>query len=406
MPKSLLVADDSLTIRKVIGMILATEDFQITSVDNGLEAISKARELRPDLVLADVTMPGKSGYEVCEAIKGDPGLQSVPVLLLAGTFEPFDEKRARAVKADDYIVKPFESNAFLEKVRALTGAPRQAEVPRQVFVPEFAASGSRPAVPTGSPGAQLARPSGPIPASSTSFPGSGGPPRPSAPAYSLGQSPAGPNASAPPPAIRPSAPMPVPQPLFTRSPTSPPSARGPVPGYGNAGVSANPAAPQPRPPSAVPRPAPAMAPSPGGNANVLAAGAFRSPAGAPQTARVPAGPPPSTAVRPPQAPIPRSPYAAAQAAPAASFPGPRMAGQPPYSPPSASQEPQRRESLPVARLPQAARPDGGEALLREALSKASREVIERIVWEVVPQLAENIIREHLDQLLKNREARS
>src|SRR5215470_11217089 len=67
MPKSLLVADDSLTIRKVIGMIFATEDFQITSVDNGLEAISRARELRPDLVLADVTMPGRSGYEVCEA---------------------------------------------------------------------------------------------------------------------------------------------------------------------------------------------------------------------------------------------------------------------------------------------------------------------------------------------------
>ncbi|HXN40143.1 MAG TPA: response regulator, partial [Myxococcaceae bacterium] len=170
MPKSLLVADDSLTIRKVIGMILATEDFQIVSVDNGLEAISKARELRPDLVLADVTMPGKSGYEVCEAIKSDPGMQTVPVLLLAGTFEPFDEKRARAVKADDYIVKPFESNAFLEKVRALTGAPRQAEVPRQVFVPEFA-TGSRSAAPAAPPGAHPAKPSGPIPASSTSFPG-------------------------------------------------------------------------------------------------------------------------------------------------------------------------------------------------------------------------------------------
>ena len=82
-----------------------------------------------------------------------------------------------------------------------------------------------------------------------------------------------------------------------------------------------------------------------------------------------------------------------------------MAGQPPYGPPSATHE-QRRDLPPTARAPQAARPDGGEALLREALSKASREVIERIVWEVVPQLAENIIREHLDQLLKNREARS
>jgi hypothetical protein len=83
-----------------------------------------------------------------------------------------------------------------------------------------------------------------------------------------------------------------------------------------------------------------------------------------------------------------------------------MAGQPAYSLPSASHEPHRRDAPPTARAPQAARPDGGEALLREALAKASREVIERIVWEVVPQLAENIIREHLDQLLKNREARS
>ncbi len=397
MPKSLLVADDSLTIRKVIGMILATEDFQIVSVDNGLEAISKARELRPDLVLADVTMPGKSGYEVCEAIKSDPGMQMVPVLLLAGTFEPFDQNRARAVKADDYIIKPFESNAFLEKVRALTGAPRQAEVPRQVFVPEFA-TGSKPAAPAAPPGAHPAKPSGPMPAGSTSFPGSGGPPRPNAPAY-LGQSSAAPSPSAP----RPSGPMPVPQPLFTRSPTSPPSARGPVPGYGNAGVSANPAAPHPRPPSAVPRPAPAMAPSPGN-----AVGMFRPPTGASQPARVPPGPPPGAAVRPPQATIPRSPYSAAQVAPAAPSPGPspRMAGQPAYSLPSASHEPQRRDAPPTARAPQAARPDGGEALLREALAKASREVIERIVWEVVPQLAENIIREHLDQLLKNREARS
>ena len=71
MPKSLLVADDSLTIRKVIGMIFATEDFQITTVDNGIEAISKTREIKPDLVLADVVMPGKSGYEVCEALKAD-----------------------------------------------------------------------------------------------------------------------------------------------------------------------------------------------------------------------------------------------------------------------------------------------------------------------------------------------
>jgi len=392
MPKSLLVADDSLTIRKVIGMILATEDFQIVSVDNGLEAINKARELRPDLVLADVTMPGKSGYEVCEAIKADPGMQAVPVLLLAGTFEPFDERRARAVKADDYIVKPFESNAFLEKVRTLTGAPRQAEVPRQIFVAESAASGSRPGAPAAPPAPQPAK----IPAASTSFPGSAGPPRPSAPTYSLGQSPPQAKASAPLPGIRPTAPMPVPQPLFTRPPTSPAAARGPGPGYANAGVPGSPPTPLPRPAPAVPRPAPAMA-SPSGISSGPAA-AFRSPTG-PQAVRGPAAPPAGAVARPPQAPIPRSPLSPAQVAP-------RMPGQPAYGLPPGGQEPQRRDLPAAARAPQAARPDGGEALLREALAKASREVIEKIVWEVVPQLAENIIREHLDQLLKNREARS
>src|SRR5215470_16533266 len=123
MPKTLLVADDSLTIRKVIGMVLALEDFQITSVDNGIDAIARARDLRPDLVLADVLMPGRSGYEVCEALKSDPSTAHVPVLLLAGNFEPFDEARARAARADDHITKPFESQAFLDKVRKLLGLP-------------------------------------------------------------------------------------------------------------------------------------------------------------------------------------------------------------------------------------------------------------------------------------------
>src|SRR3712207_175940 len=128
MPKHLLVADDSLTIRKVIGMIFATEDYQLTTVDNGVDAIQRARELRPDLVLADVMMPGKSGYEVCEALKAEPTTQAIPVLLLAGTFEPFDDGRAKAAKADDHIVKPFDSQTLLDKVRALTGGGKPAQV--------------------------------------------------------------------------------------------------------------------------------------------------------------------------------------------------------------------------------------------------------------------------------------
>ena len=95
MSKTLLLADDSVTIQKVVGISFANEDVRIVTVDNGDDAVARAREIKPDIVLADVVMPGKSGYDVCAAIKGDPELRGTPVLLLTGTFETFDEDRAR-----------------------------------------------------------------------------------------------------------------------------------------------------------------------------------------------------------------------------------------------------------------------------------------------------------------------
>jgi len=110
------------------------------------------------------------------------------------------------------------------------------------------------------------------------------------------------------------------------------------------------------------------------------------------------------------APMPRSPYPAAPIPPGVGAYGPQHArGQAPYAPLPAGYEPPRYgeppRAGPLAPVPMP-RSDGGEALLREALSKASREVIEKIVWEVVPQLAETIIREHLDQLVKDRDGRT
>src|SRR5512147_463497 len=109
MPRKLLLADDSITIQKVVAITLSSEDFAITAVDNGEDAVTRAHELKPDVILADVVMPRKNGYEVCEAIKADPSLKHIPVLLLAGTFEAFDEARARGARADGHIAKPFES---------------------------------------------------------------------------------------------------------------------------------------------------------------------------------------------------------------------------------------------------------------------------------------------------------
>ena len=122
MSKTILLADDSVTIQKVVAISFASEDVTVVTVDNGDDAISKAREIRPDIVLADVVMPGKNGYEVCAAIKEDPDLQQIPVLLLTGTFEAFDEARAREVGSAGHIAKPFEAQSLINEVRRLIDA--------------------------------------------------------------------------------------------------------------------------------------------------------------------------------------------------------------------------------------------------------------------------------------------
>lgn len=119
MSKKILLADDSITIHKVISITFADEDFDLKIVSDGDSAVAEAREFVPDLVMADVSMPGKSGYEVCESIKRDPRLSHTPVLILAGTFEPIDTEELQRVGADDCIVKPFESQELIEKVHNL-----------------------------------------------------------------------------------------------------------------------------------------------------------------------------------------------------------------------------------------------------------------------------------------------
>jgi len=130
MGTTLLLADDSITIQKVVGIIFANEDYELVVVDNGNSALEKAREIRPDVMLVDALMPGKSGYEVCEEVRRDPLLKGIPLLLLVGAFEPFDEDKARMSGADDHITKPFESQSLIDKVKELVAlaSTRDAEV--------------------------------------------------------------------------------------------------------------------------------------------------------------------------------------------------------------------------------------------------------------------------------------
>jgi len=119
MAHKLLLADDSLTIQKVVELVLAPENFEIRSFNDGEQALQAMGSFIPDIVLADIEMPKLNGYQLCEKIKNDMATGHIPVILLAGAFEPFDEEYAKSVYADDFIIKPFESQELISKVKAL-----------------------------------------------------------------------------------------------------------------------------------------------------------------------------------------------------------------------------------------------------------------------------------------------
>ena len=117
MPRTLLLADDSQVIHGLVERGLAGQDIILIASREGSDAIEIARSLRPDIVLADVNLPGINGYEVCEALKQSPELRGVPIVLMTGAFDPYDPAKARAVGADDHITKPFEADILVECLR-------------------------------------------------------------------------------------------------------------------------------------------------------------------------------------------------------------------------------------------------------------------------------------------------
>jgi CheY-like chemotaxis protein len=144
MSKKILLADDSITIQKVIELTFSDEDFDVVTVGNGRLALEKLADTRPDVVLCDIIMPERDGYEVCEQIKKNPDTAHVPVLLLTGAFEPFDQERAARVGSDGFLAKPFEPETLIAKVKELL-----ARAPART---------SPPAVPAGTDAAPAASP--------------------------------------------------------------------------------------------------------------------------------------------------------------------------------------------------------------------------------------------------------
>jgi CheY-like chemotaxis protein len=133
--RRLLLADDSVTIQRVVELTFSGEDIDVVTVSDGEEAIASMSADPPDIILADIAMPKKNGYEVAAFVKEHPTLSRVPVLLLAGAFEPVDEERAKRVKCDGVLVKPFETHDVITRVRELIDGAREVEPAAPVAAP-------------------------------------------------------------------------------------------------------------------------------------------------------------------------------------------------------------------------------------------------------------------------------
>jgi len=302
--KIVLCVDDSATMQQVADITFRGTEFQYVGARNVDEALSKAKAQKPAVVLADSAMPGKSGYDLCEALKNG-GFGDVPVVILVGNSAPYDAAKGTQVGADANLPKPWDTQTMLEKVQ------------------EIVAKGA-----TAKPGAAAA----------------------------------GPAAAA-----------------------APAAAKAPVATTPAAAAAGAGAAPQAGPP----RPAPALGLAPHHLPPGPAPPAGRA---APDAAR-------AGGLRPPAAAA-----AAPTASPASNGPGiggmnrsPMVAG----NPTKRSALVERTLAKMASRLAESTGLEPGSPELL-ALLKLSAEVVERIVWEVVPDLAEQIIKENLNELAASR----
>jgi CheY-like chemotaxis protein len=399
--KKILLVDDSVTMQKVVQMTFSAEPFAVTTVSSAAETIARAREMRPDIVIADLSMPGRNGYDICAEIKADPLLGGVPVLLLHGSAAVYDEAKAKVVKADGEITKPFESQVCIDKVKAMIAAKpvvapppvaRSPMGPVKSLAPPITAEVEDVVIDTGAIGATPTPPHAPVtPALS----------RPNIPLIK-------PSAAPPMPALAPTAPITsvkAPPPPTTKPITRPGiSAASPAPAMAGMPQPAMPGGAVNKPPTGT-KPAVQLqeveitieAEPPTDEAQeafpsfeIVQASPEKSRersdatmlgVGKPELPPPPAGMAlPSAGMPPPPAGMPLPPLAV----PAISIP----------STPSTVAAPHTRPQ------PTILRGEGIDPAVYEAIVQLSREVIEKVVWEIVPDLAEKIIRQELDRLVE------
>jgi CheY-like chemotaxis protein len=140
-PVNILVADDSMTMRRILELTFAGEDARVTSVEGGDAAVAKAVEIAPDVVLADASM-STDGYRIATAIKSTPGLERTAVIVLASQKHPYDEAKGRAAGVDDHVVKPFDTQHVIDKVKRVMSQPRAA-APKQASAQQAPAAAAQ-----------------------------------------------------------------------------------------------------------------------------------------------------------------------------------------------------------------------------------------------------------------------
>jgi CheY-like chemotaxis protein len=446
MAKRIVIADDSATIQRAFAMTFGAEDVTLVAARSADEGFAMIRQLQPELVIADGMMPGRSGYDLCAQIKADPSLSSTAVYVLASAQQPYDESRGRQCGADGHFVKPFDTTAIIEKVHeALAKGPTEVAQPASTSAPlpdDFGPPmprDERSGIPHGL-STSLAAASDDDEYGEISVDMSPPEPEPEDDATVAEVEYAAVPAAPPPAASRPSL---TPPPYAASAGTPSPSFHASAPvGHASAPAGASISAASMRP-SLIPgiRPG-AVAPARPGAAPPRAATPSPAPAGRPPapvartlmvlpaanipipgTSR-PAAPPMARPTPPPMSALGSTPapLSALGSTPAANGPpSSSSAARPvPVAPPASTPAPlfAAVPVTPATPLPAVAAAPSVSAMVSavvgaavdqkiaaisargpeyEAIAKLSREIIEQIVWEVVPELAEVIIREHVER---------
>ena len=121
MAKHVLIVDDAPNIVLSLEFLMKKEGYDVLSVSNGEEAMAAVAERKPDLVLLDVMMPRKDGYEVCQELRASEAWKDVKIIMLTAKGRDVEREKGLALGADDYITKPFATRELVEKVRTLLG---------------------------------------------------------------------------------------------------------------------------------------------------------------------------------------------------------------------------------------------------------------------------------------------